>query len=349
MQGKKIIGEKILSWYDTQNKELPWRGEKDPYRVWISEVVLQQTRVEQGRSYYERLIKAFPTVHALADAESDKVLLLWQGLGYYSRALNLHKTAKLVANSFGGEFPRTLKQLQELPGIGRYTSAAIASICFDEKIPAVDGNFYRVLSRLLLDDMDISNANAHSYFLSLAQEIMPDKRPGDFNQAMMDLGREVCKKSNPLCPECPVNANCFAYELGKQSEYPKKSKKTKVLKESLDYYFIFSEGYFLISQRDESGIWKKLYELPRAIEKELKKQVKNVELLEHSLSHRKLTLSINFIELPNREELEAYARKNQFNLLAIRESNSKSFPKPLERFLKKQMDSEALRGISENK
>ena len=221
------IGQKLLLWYSQNARILPWRINQNPYNVWISEIILQQTRVEQGLEYYINFTNRFKDVESLAKADIDEVLLYWKGLGYYSRAINLHKAAQQIMQDYQGVFPNNYHEILKLKGIGKYTAAAISSICFNEKRPAVDGNFYRVLSRIFADDFDISKTKAHDYFSELALLIMPDRDFGDFNQAIMDLGANICKPKNPSCGICPVHADCLAFQLGKTADFPVKTKKIK--------------------------------------------------------------------------------------------------------------------------
>lgn len=218
------IGNTLLHWYKNNARDLPFRQTTDPYKIWICEIVFQQTRINQGLNHYNNFIKRFPDVKILAEANEDEVLLHWKGLGYYSRAINIHKAAKQIMTDYNGSFPSDYEEILKLKGVGKYTAAAVSSICFDGKMPAVDGNFYRVLSRFFADDFDISNSKAFNYFSELATLIMPEK-VGDFNQAMMDLGSEICKPKNPLCGECPIDQNCLAFSLEKISSFPVKTKK----------------------------------------------------------------------------------------------------------------------------
>lgn len=328
------IGLKILAWYHLNKRDLPWRHTKDPYQIWISEVVLQQTRVEQGRNHFERFVERFPDIQSLQLAKTDEVLLYWKGLGYYSRALNLHKAAKQLAENYGGTFPQNFKEIKSLAGIGPYTAAAIASIAFDEKIPAVDGNFYRVLSRIFADDFDISSPKAHAYFTELALQLMPDENPGDFNQAIMDLGSEVCKPKQPLCPNCPVNDNCLAFSTGTVALYPVKTKKAKVSDLYIRYYFVYSGKHFLIQQRDESFIWKKLYEFPHEVPPRFINEGLKVTQVHHKLTHKNLT--IDFVEVPlSLSDFENLSREKALRVVTVEESHQLSFPKPLQAFIEK--------------
>ena len=329
------IGLKILQWYDLNKRDLPWRKTKDAYKIWISEIVLQQTRVEQGKNHYINLIERFPDPGALANAQIDDVLLYWKGLGYYSRAINLHKAAKQVMEDFGGHFPNAFDEILKLKGVGKYTAAAISSICFDKNIPAVDGNFYRVLSRDFADDCDISSTKAYPYFYELAKLIMPDKNPGDFNQAIMDIGSEICKPKNPNCEICPIQKDCLAYASGKTAHFPVKSKKVKAQDLQLHYYYIVCGDDFLIKQRDDSFIWKKLYDFPEGISPNYERNIIEEAKILHKLTHKNLEISISKVLIENRKKFENYAKKNNFLIFNYEKSHQKSFPKPLENYLKK--------------
>ena len=216
----------LLDWYRENAAALPWRADGDPYRVWLSEIMLQQTQVTTVIRYYERFLVAFPTVFDLAAAERDTVLKLWEGLGYYSRARNLHRAAQMVAGELGGQFPNTAEKLQDIPGIGRYTAGAIASIAFDEAAPILDGNVIRVFARLFDIDDDVTQTATKNHLWEIAEVLVPAENPGDYNQALMELGRTVCKPRNPLCEECPIRRFCEAYANGVQEQRPVKKKKS---------------------------------------------------------------------------------------------------------------------------
>ena len=328
------IGKKLIKWYESNARELPWRENQHPYNIWISEIVLQQTQVKQGLGHYLRFIDRFPTVKELHHASEDEVLLYWKGLGYYSRAINLHKAAHQIVEDFGGEFPNHYQDILKLKGVGKYTAAAIASICFEEKVPAVDGNFYRVLSRIFADDFDISSSKAFGYFSDLALLIMPDDKSGEFNQAIMDIGSEICKPKNPICSECPVNDDCLAFETGRISEFPVKTKKAKVSDLSLKYFFVKFKNQFLIKQRGNDFIWKKLYEFPTSIPSEWEDFIINSKIINHKLTHKNLAIEINTIELDSKKEFEKFASDNEFLIVDEKQADEKSFPKPLENFYK---------------
>jgi len=329
------IGKKLIKWYDTNARQLPWRENQHPYNIWICEILLQQTQVKQGLGHYLRFIERFPTVQELHKAPEDEVLLYWKGLGYYSRAINLHKAAHQIIEEFDGEFPNHYPEILKLKGVGKYTAAAIASISFDEKIPAIDGNFYRVLSRIFADGFDISASKAFQYFTDLALLIMPEDKPGDFNQAIMDIGSEICKPKNPLCGKCPVNDDCLAYQTGRIAEFPVKTKKTKVTDLNLKYYFIKFRNQFLIKQRGNDFIWKKLYEFPTAIPADWEHLIVNSKIISHKLTHKNMTIEINTLELESKKALEKFASDNDFMIVDEKLADEKSFPKPLETFYKK--------------
>lgn len=326
------IGNKLLEWYKKNARDLPFRQTKDPYKIWICEIVFQQTRINQGLNHYNNFIKRFPDVQSLANAEGDEVLLYWKGLGYYSRAINLHKAAQQIMNDYHGVFPAQYEEILKLKGIGKYTAAAVSSICFGSKIPAVDGNFYRVLSRVFADDFDISNSRAFTYFSELAGLIMPEN-VGDFNQAMMDLGSEICKPKNPLCAECPLNKDCLAFSLHKISDFPVKTKKVKIEDLYLKYYFVHRNGQFLIQQRKDDFIWKKLFEFPVLISEELKSFNKGTKTINHKLTHKNLSIEISNVEVTSGTVWNDFIAKNQYLVTDFVASHEKSFPKPLENYI----------------
>ena len=253
----------LIYWYLQNNRKLPWRATKNPYFVWLSEIMLQQTRVAQGMSYYLKFIEIFPTVFDLAKADESTVLKMWQGLGYYSRARNLHFTAKYIANQLNGKFPTTYKELLKLKGIGDYTASAIASICFEKPTAVVDGNVYRVLSRYFGIDTPINSSAGIKEFKALAQTLIDHKQPGTFNQAIMDFGALHCKPQNPLCENCPYANSCVALEKNLVKELPVKEKKLKVRKRFFNYLVVVTEdNKTILQKRKGKGIWQGLYEFP---------------------------------------------------------------------------------------
>lgn len=326
------VGNKLLDWYRNNARDLPFRQTKDPYKIWICEIVFQQTRISQGLNHYNNFIARFPDVKTLAGAEENEVLLYWKGLGYYSRAINIHKAARQIMNDYQGVFPHQYEEILKLKGVGKYTAAAVSSICFGGKIPAVDGNFYRVLSRLFADDFDISNSRAFAYFSELAALVMPEN-VGDFNQAMMDIGSEICKPKNPLCGECPVNTDCLAFSTQKISDYPVKTKKVKAEDLALTYYFVHRNGQFLIRQRGDDFIWKKLFEFPSAISEEMKHFIIGSKTVTHKLTHKNLSIEIFNVEIGSEKIWNNFIAENQYLITDAERSHEKSFPKPLENYI----------------
>lgn len=327
------IGQKLLNWYSANARDLPFRQTKDPYKIWICEIVFQQTRISQGLGHYNNFVTRFPDVKTLAEAEEDEVILYWKGLGYYSRAINIHKAAQQIMTDYHGEFPHEYEEILKLKGVGKYTAAAVSSICFNGKIPAVDGNFYRVLSRIFADGFDISNSRAFSYFSELAHLILPDN-VGDFNQAMMDLGSEICKPKNPLCRECPLNEDCLAYSMNKVSEFPIKAKKTKAKDLELKYYFVHRNGQFLIQQRKDDFIWKKLFEFPPEISEALVPFIVGMKTVSHKLTHKNLSIEIYNVEVSSEETWAHFIAGNNYLVTDVEASHEKSFPKPLETYIR---------------
>jgi len=326
------IGNKLLKWYDKNARDLPFRKTKDSYKIWICEIVFQQTRIAQGLNHYNNFIERFPDVKTLAESSEDDVLLYWKGLGYYSRAINIHKASQQIINDYNGIFPSDYEEILKLKGIGKYTAAAVSSICFNGKMPAVDGNFYRVLSRIFADDFDISNSRSFNYFSELSALIMPEN-VGDFNQAMMDLGSEICKPKNPLCGECPVNADCLAFSLHKISEFPVKTKKVKAEYLNLKYYFVHRNGQFLIQQRRDDFIWKKLFEFPLSISEDLNTFIKSVKTVSHKLTHKNLSIEIFNVEVDSESAWEDFIAQNNYIITDVEGSHERSFPKPLENYI----------------
>lgn len=248
----------LLKWFDAYGRELPWRQTRDPYAVWLSEIILQQTRVEQGRPYWERFMQRWPTAEALARASEDEVLRQWQGLGYYSRARNLHFAAGQIV-AMGG-FPQTIEGIRSLKGVGDYTAAAIGSIAFDLPVAVVDGNVYRVLARHFGIDTPINTTEGKKEFTALAQSLLPPKEASRFNQAMMDFGATQCTPQSPRCLLCPLQDGCVALREGRVGQLPVKLKTLKVKERRLTYIYIRCQGQTAIRRRPAGDIWQGLYE-----------------------------------------------------------------------------------------
>lgn len=256
------ISQLLIEWYQNNKRDLPWRETTDPYIIWISEIILQQTRVAQGYDYFLRFTKRFPTIDSLAAAEEDEVLKYWQGLGYYSRARNLHATAKTIQQKYNGIFPSDHKEVLALKGIGEYTAAAIVSFAWNQSYPVVDGNVFRVLSRLFALDTPIDSTQGKKEFTALAQSLLNPQQPGLHNQAIMELGALQCLPQNPDCSVCPLVDHCLAYALHTVSDYPVKQNKTKTRDRYFHYFHIIYNGRTWLHRRSNKDIWKGLYEFP---------------------------------------------------------------------------------------
>lgn len=253
-----MFTETVLTWYETHKRDLPWRNISDPYRIWVSEIILQQTRIVQGYDYYMRFIKAFPTITALANATEDEVLKLWQGLGYYSRARNMHAAAKQIVEL--GHFPNTYKEILKLKGVGEYTAAAISSFAYHLPHAVVDGNVYRVLSRYFGIKTPIDTPQGKRMFAELASELLPANNVADYNQALMDFGATQCTPSAPQCEECPLNNSCSALQTNEISVLPVKQHKVKVRQRYFVFIKIKVNGNVWIQRRNRNDIWKGLYQ-----------------------------------------------------------------------------------------
>jgi len=272
----------VLDWYEKNKRELPWRETLDPYAIWLSEIILQQTRIDQGRAYYLKFINRFPFIHDFAAASEDEILKMWQGLGYYSRARNMHHTAKMIVEKHGGAFPADYAGLLRLKGVGEYTAAAIASIAFGLPHATVDGNVYRLLSRVFEIHTPTDTGKGKKEFTHLANKLIDPSQPGNFNQAVMEFGAIQCKPKNPDCESCPLNQHCAARKNGTIDLLPIKKGKTKIRKRYFNYLVIEHEQYTYLNKRTENDIWKNLYEFPMAEtneKSELAVILKNYEML----------------------------------------------------------------------
>jgi len=257
-----IFNSHIHHWYSIYKRDLPWRNTRDPYFIWLSEIILQQTRIDQGLAYYLKFTREFPTITDLANATEDQVLKLWQGLGYYSRARNLHFTAKFITAQCYGKFPDKYHKLLLLKGIGEYTASAIASISFNEEYPTVDGNVFRVLSRFFGIESPIDTAAGKKIFMELARELIKGTDPGMHNQALMEFGALQCTPQKPNCIECPLNSQCYAFLTNKTVDLPVKSKKTKQRNRYFNYFVLLQSEYTWLRKRVGKDIWKNLFEFP---------------------------------------------------------------------------------------
>ena len=292
------FSQTILAWYAENGRDLPWRRTRDPYAVWLSEIILQQTRIAQGTAYWERFMHRFPTVQDLADATEDEVLRLWEGLGYYSRARNLHAAAKQIVEM--GAFPDTLEGIRSLKGVGDYTAAAIGSICFDLPAAVVDGNVYRVLARHFGIATPVGTTEAKKEFTALAQRLLPEDQAGAFNQGMMDFGALQCTPQNPACLTCPLQPTCNAFRTGRVELLPVKKPATAVQERHFNYIYVRYQGQTAIRRRGAGDIWQGLYEplvMPESIGQLIKSGVR------HQLTHRLLIADFYLWEPKERPEL----------------------------------------------
>lgn len=284
------MSKELLRWYDQIKRDLPWRIDQNPYKIWLSEIMLQQTQVATVINYYTRFIQRYPTVFQLAEASEDEVFKLWEGLGYYSRARNLLKCAREVVNKHKGEFPKDIVSLQALPGIGPYTAGAISSIAFNQKVPAIDGNVLRVISRLHEIELPINQSKNHAVFHTHVMDLMT-KRPGDFNQALMELGATVCTPKSPKCSECPIQNICRAYRSSDVLSYPVKLKAPKKRRVNLAICVIFYEEELLLIKNSENGLLQGLWGFPRV---EVQMEEAAQEIIAFDLEER-LGLKVTFI------------------------------------------------------
>lgn len=306
------IGNKLINWYRENKRELPWRNTTDPYKIWLSEIILQQTRVQQGLPYYEKFTNQFPTINDLADASEQDVLLLWQGLGYYSRARNMHYTAKMIVDKYNGNFPENHNEILALKGVGEYTAAAIASFAFDKAYPVLDGNVFRFISRLFGIEKPIDTSTGKKEITNALDLIFNTQKPALFNQAIMEFGATHCTPKKPKCDTCIFNMQCEALGSKKVMSIPVKKGKTKILQVNHTYMCFIHDNKTYIEKRT-AGIWKNLYQFP-LIEEDIKpdgitkiinrylKTPSKFEISEvfdstHILSHRKIQASFFTIHL----------------------------------------------------
>lgn len=332
------ISRQIINWYKANARDLPWRKTSNPYFIWLSEVILQQTRVAQGLAYYQRFIEKFPTVQDLADAEEDQVLEIWQGLGYYSRARNLHKTARQLVKDFQGKFPEKYLDLLRLKGIGPYTAAAISSFAFHENEAVVDGNVIRVLARLFLIEDEISQPKVQKQFREIAYDLLPIGHSYEFNQGIMELGAMVCTPQNPDCTHCPVFEFCQARKVGAMETLPNKKRPKEKRKRFLNYLLLESEGEILLTKRGPKDIWEGLYE-PILSEgdrsfsslNEFKDRFAQIPVnwlesqifppLRHILTHQELWVVVCKAKLSKKAEIQGF--------IWVKKENLDSVPKPV--------------------
>lgn len=342
-----VLHSKLLDWYQRSYRHLPWRETRDPYFIWLSEIILQQTRVDQGLPYYQRFTEKYPSIKDLAQADQREVLKLWEGLGYYSRARNMHAAAQMVMEDWGGEFPQTHEGILSLKGVGDYTAAAIASFAFDLKHAVLDGNVMRVLSRLHADATPINTGQGKKRFQALADDFLNTAEPALHNQAVMELGATVCKPRNPDCLNCPLQEACKARVQGNVADFPVKQRKQYDKHRQLNYWYFQKDGKTYVEQR-EAGIWRGLFQFPLHESDETLKEkdffnlmlplnlqkanlrYQRFTLSKHKLSHQTLFITIWQIQL---EDHLNWLPKEHWQELPINGLKDLAFPRPIRKFL----------------
>ena len=290
---KSRFAEQLNIWYQADHRDLPFRRFKDPYAIWISEVMAQQTRIESMLPYYEKWMNKWPSVQSLANASIEDVLHVWQGLGYYNRARKLHEGAKMIVSDYSGKLPQTKEELLKIPGIGPYTAGAILSICFNQKEPAVDGNVLRVMARYDCIELDVMKSKTHQLIAERVASLMEE--PSVFTQALMELGATVCTPKKPLCLLCPLQFDCQSFKTQTQEKYPIKKPKKKPVEIQLNCYLVVYDQKILLSSDDSDGLMKGLFRLPQS-EKELIESAKMLGNAQHVFSHRIWKMNVYLIE-----------------------------------------------------
>ena len=349
----KTFSDTLINWYEINKRDLPWRDTNDPYVIWLSEIILQQTRVQQGLPYFNKFLKAFPDVQSFANANEQELLKLWQGLGYYSRARNMLVCAKEVVNEYNGEFPSDFNNLLKLKGIGKYTAAAIASFSFKQPVPVLDGNVFRVLSRIYGIEDDISETSNHIKFRSKAESLIPNNAPDMFNQAIMEFGALQCVPKSPHCDICVFKAKCFANRHNLQDVLPVKKKKIKKRIRYFNYFAIVHKDTILVKERKSKDIWKGMYdfllfeaELEQNFEGLIKGDAKFLSDLgnlvtsssnfKHILTHQTIFAKFFMLAVDNREGFNVIKTKFELEEIKVIELDSLPVSRLMDKYLKKE-------------
>jgi A/G-specific adenine glycosylase len=326
------FSEQIQIWYYKNKRDLPWRETKNPYHIWLSEVILQQTRVQQGMDYYYKFVDTFEDIKALATASEQEVLNLWQGLGYYSRGRNLHKAAKMVVDEFKNLFPRNFDDIRKLPGVGNYTAAAIASFAYNLPHAVVDGNVYRVLSRYYNTDEFIDTPQGQKYYQALADELLDRNNPSTHNQAIMELGALICTPKNPSCESCPLSDSCLAKAKNTWSELPRKKGKVKVRNRQFHYFVSIKNDHILLQKRGDKDIWANMFEFPliegEKIENPILNDARFLKTMNHKLTHQNLI--VNFYTMDHADQIGISHSAEWISIDALKDY---PLPRVIERFL----------------
>lgn len=348
------IGKLLISWYEKNKRDLPWRKTTNPYHIWISEIILQQTRVYQGLEYYKNFLERFPSVHDLAEANIEDVLKIWQGLGYYTRARNLHYTAKIIVEQYKGIFPGNYQKILRLKGIGPYTAAAIASFAFGESVNLIDGNVKRVISRLFGIKTDLDSGRGKLFIQKKLDTIFTPESPDLFNQAIMEFGALQCLPRNPHCKNCPLRDYCVANKKNLVESLPKKKKRISLRIRHFNYLVLSDKFRVIIKKRDEKDIWHSLFEFPLIEHSRLFKKKEILQqktfnhfflsheilfqyeplILNHQLTHQKLIVAFHQFEIKNIEKIMPHFSKN-YLMIEIKDLDNYAFPRPIENYIKK--------------
>ncbi len=342
-----LFAKWLIAWYQVHKRHLPWRETHDPYKIWLSEIILQQTRVAQGLPYYQSFVEKYPSVEDLANANEEEVMRLWQGLGYYSRARNMHACAHIIATQLNGKFPNNYKDLLHLKGVGKYTAAAIASIAFKEPVPVVDGNVYRVLARVFGIEEDIASTQGIKAIYDLAHSLVPQKEADLYSQAIMEFGATHCTPVKPKCTTCIFQECCVAFHTSRQYTLPLKSKKIKIRQRFLHYLVMQYDGKLYMKRRDTAGIWAGLYDF-YLVEDEGLKEAQQLEdklidlihyhkvtinrknkLYKHLLTHRRLYVHFFHIQATTSLIKEASPLLQQVGIKAFTLEETRALPKPI--------------------
>ena len=340
---KTFFANQLLLWYSVHKRDLPWRNHKNPYYIWLSEVLLQQTRVQQGLPYYEKFVEHYPSVEQLAAADEKDILRLWQGLGYYSRARNLHAAAKYIVNELQGTIPDTYAGLMKLKGVGNYTAAAIASFAFNENVAVLDGNVYRVLARVFGIHTDIASGTGGKEFAALAKKLLPQENSSEYNQAIMEFGALHCTPAQPKCPICPLQAECLSYKNNWQQILPVKINKLKKKFRYFNYIVFKYQGEFLMRERVKGDIWTGLYEFHLVERASLESPAELIDVFgtlskditatlvskdyKHLLTHQ--TIFARFLVWDIGNEKSMLSLKRKFKLELFGQESIQKLPKPV--------------------
>jgi len=329
------FSDALQFWYASNKRDLPWRHTQEAYLIWLSEVILQQTRVQQGLSYFHKFAQNFPTIQDMAAAKEQEILNLWQGLGYYSRARNMHKAAKFIIDNHKGKFPKSFDELLTLPGVGNYTAAAIASFAFDLPHAVLDGNVFRVLSRYFNFGEYINTLTGQKHFQKLANELLDKKNSATHNQAMMELGAMICTPKNPKCDLCPLMDSCEGKAKNTWSDLPRKKGKIKVRERHLNYFVCLENDRFLLNKRGEKDIWANMYEFPllegEQVDTAHLGEIRHIKSIGHKLTHQ--NLKVHFYVLPS-EKLKRFFPLAEW--VDLDELKDHPLPRVIERFMEEE-------------